>query len=107
MSLGPQTDPSSARERAHEAAKAVGRRLRLIRLQRGLTQEEAARRLGISYQQIQKWEAGHNRLHVGWVGSICQVYGCSPADLLTEDPPAPAAHSRPAGNARRLASGRA
>lgn len=40
----------------------VGMRIRLRRKMRGMTQEALARQLGISFQQIQKYEKGANRV---------------------------------------------
>ncbi|WP_152047925.1 helix-turn-helix domain-containing protein [Aureimonas psammosilenae] len=40
----------------------VGNRLRLLRLQKGMTQEELGSLVGVSYQQIQKYETGSNRI---------------------------------------------
>ncbi|HZA02758.1 MAG TPA: helix-turn-helix transcriptional regulator, partial [Hyphomicrobiaceae bacterium] len=40
----------------------VGTQLRLRRLIVGLSQEELGSRLGISFQQIQKYETGANRI---------------------------------------------
>lgn len=40
----------------------VGRRLRQQREMRGMPQKELARRLGISFQQVQKYESGANRI---------------------------------------------
>ena len=40
----------------------VGAQLRLRRVILGLSQEELASRLGISFQQIQKYESGANRI---------------------------------------------
>lgn len=40
----------------------IGVRIKTRRIQLGLTQGELARRMNISYQQIQKYEAGANRI---------------------------------------------
>jgi transcriptional regulator with XRE-family HTH domain len=40
----------------------IGERIRLRRTELGLTQEQLADTLGISYQQIQKYETGANRI---------------------------------------------
>lgn len=40
----------------------IGRRLRERRLSLGLSQVELARRLGVTYQQVQKYERGANRI---------------------------------------------
>jgi len=43
----------------------VGEQIRKRRQARGVTQQELARALGISYQQIQKYENGTNRISAG------------------------------------------
>lgn len=40
----------------------LGQRLRAQRLSRGLSQEELADRLGVTFQQLQKYEKGTNRI---------------------------------------------
>lgn len=40
----------------------VGARLRALRLQRKLSQSELAQALGLTFQQIQKYERGSNRI---------------------------------------------
>ena len=41
---------------------AIGERIRRRRTELGLTQEQLAQRLGVSYQQVQKYERGANRI---------------------------------------------
>ncbi len=43
----------------------VGKRLRIRRVQIGMSQNELANRLGVSFQQIQKYEKGTNRVSAG------------------------------------------
>ena len=40
----------------------IGQRIRLLRLQRGLSQTELGNMLGVSFQQVQKYEKGSNRV---------------------------------------------
>lgn len=40
----------------------VGARLRALRLQRGRTQEDVGRALDVTFQQVQKYETGANRI---------------------------------------------
>ena len=50
----------------------VGSRIRLRRTQSGMSQEQLAATLGISYQQIQKYETGANRISAGRLFEIGQ-----------------------------------
>ena len=45
-----------------EMTVGMGRRVRDRRLELGLSQVELARRLGVTYQQVQKYERGANRI---------------------------------------------
>ena len=60
----------------------IGRRLRLARIRLGLTQAEVAEKLGISFQQVQKYERGGNRLALSTVARIRDVLRIEPIDLL-------------------------
>jgi transcriptional regulator with XRE-family HTH domain len=51
----------------------VGRNIRIIRLQRGVSRSELARQMGLSYQQIEKYEAGTNRLGASRLSRIADV----------------------------------
>lgn len=53
----------------------VGSRIRLRRTLTGMTQEQLAASLGISYQQIQKYETGANRVSAGRLFEIGQRLG--------------------------------
>lgn len=50
----------------------VGERIRARRTELGLTQEELANSLKISYQQVQKYETGANRVSAGRLFEIAQ-----------------------------------
>ncbi|MFP3943805.1 MAG: helix-turn-helix domain-containing protein [Alphaproteobacteria bacterium] len=51
----------------------VGERIRQRRAMLGLTQEQLAETLGISYQQVQKYETGANRVSAGRLYEIAQT----------------------------------
>jgi len=58
--------PSTRGARRADATDAeLGQRLWRLRLQRGITRREAAERLGVTAQQIQKYELGQDRLSIG------------------------------------------
>ena len=53
----------------------VGERIRLRRTELGLTQEQLAEALAVSYQQIQKYETGANRVSAGRMLEIARKLG--------------------------------
>lgn len=62
----------------------VGRRIGERRLALGLSQTALAQRLGISAQQVQKYEAGHNRISASRLSDIATALGVAPGDLFPE-----------------------
>lgn len=53
----------------------VGTRLREARLKRGLSQERVAEEMGITFQQVQKYEKGLNRIGASRLWDLAQVLG--------------------------------
>ena len=51
----------------------VGRRIRAQRLSKGLSQTDLGRKLGVSFQQVQKYEKGFNRVGAGRLQAIAEV----------------------------------
>ncbi|MDX1575523.1 MAG: helix-turn-helix transcriptional regulator [Kiloniellales bacterium] len=49
-------------EEAHAIDRLVGRQLRKRRIELGLTQLSVAKAIGVTFQQIQKYERGSNRI---------------------------------------------
>ena len=62
---------SRTKGRASDIDTYVGTRLRLRRCLMGVTQEQLAKAQNVSFQQIQKYENGKNRISVG------RLYGCA------------------------------
>lgn len=62
----------------------VGERIREARVGAGLTQMELAAQIGVSYQQLQKYERGANRLTVGRLATIAEVVGWPIQDFFRE-----------------------
>ena len=50
----------------------VGERIRARRTELGLTQEQLAQALQVSYQQVQKYETGANRISAGRIFEIAR-----------------------------------
>jgi transcriptional regulator with XRE-family HTH domain len=51
----------------------IGRRIRALRLERGISQTELGRILGVTFQQIQKYEKGANRVSAGRLHHLSQA----------------------------------
>jgi transcriptional regulator with XRE-family HTH domain len=51
----------------------IGKRIRALRLERGLSQTELGNLLGITFQQIQKYEKGANRVAAGRLERIAEA----------------------------------
>lgn len=57
----------------HKADKAAGAVIRRVRQRTGITQEALAERIGMSYQQVQKYETGVNRISVSRLFDIAEA----------------------------------
>jgi len=57
----------------------VGRQIRLLRIQCNLSQGDLGNRIGISYQQMQKYETGKNRVSASMLYEIARALQVSPA----------------------------
>ena len=51
----------------------IGRKIRALRLQRGLSQSELAEGIGVTFQQVQKYEKGANRVSAGRLQRIADL----------------------------------
>jgi transcriptional regulator with XRE-family HTH domain len=74
----------------------VGERIRLRRTELGLTQEQLAEALEVSYQQVQKYETGANRVSAGRILEIARAFGVEVGyffeGLSDDDPSLPLEH---------------
>ncbi|MDX1711904.1 MAG: helix-turn-helix transcriptional regulator [Rhodovibrionaceae bacterium] len=53
----------------------IGERLRRARVAAGLSQSSLAKEVGVSFQQVQKYEAGANRISSGRLYNFARVLG--------------------------------
>jgi transcriptional regulator with XRE-family HTH domain len=53
----------------------VGQRIRIQRLESGLSQTSLAEQLGVSFQQVQKYEKGETRVSAGRLTAIAKILG--------------------------------
>ena len=70
---------SSVTDKSHPIDVHVGQRLRSLRLDKGLTQETLGDLVQVSYQQIQKYETGTNRISASRLYLLSQHLGGGPA----------------------------
>lgn len=68
----------------------IGAKLRQARRTAGLSQATLAEELGVTFQQVQKYEKGSNRISAPKLVQVCKVLGCSPMDFLGEHMDGPA-----------------
>jgi len=63
----------------------IGRYLKKCRKDAMMTQTELANALGITFQQIQKYERGANRIAASRLWDLCKVLGKKPNDFFNID----------------------
>lgn len=90
----------------------IGARVRALRLARRLSQQHLATRLGVSFQQVQKYEKGTNRIAASTLVEIARALKVPPQDVLPasegakasalDDPEVSALLGRLNGEGRRL-----
>ncbi len=72
---GGESTPERPGQRANAADRHVGARIRERRVMMGLSQQQLAKMIGVTYQQAHKYERGLNRISAGRLFEIGQVLG--------------------------------
>jgi transcriptional regulator with XRE-family HTH domain len=67
--------PRAGKARAQDIDRHVGNRMRERRIVLGLTQDQMAELIGVTYQQAHKYEKGINRVASGRLYQIAQALG--------------------------------
>ncbi len=73
----------------------VGIKLRSLRQERRMSQTQLGEKLGITFQQVQKYERGVNRVSASMLVKAADALGVPPADLLPESKAAPSRTAAP------------
>ena len=60
----------------------IGSRIRKQRKERGLTQEQLAKTIGVTKNRISNWEQGINRPDADILAALCKALNVSPSVLL-------------------------
>jgi transcriptional regulator with XRE-family HTH domain len=65
----------AANKPVSEIDRHISSRLRIARHESGGSQVSSAETLGITFQQIQKYESGKNRISAGRLFELAELYG--------------------------------
>lgn len=84
------------KRRANHVDLSVGSRLRQARLLAGASQEDVGTAIGVSFQAVQKYENGENRLSAGRLAAAAKFLGV-PMSFFFQDDAEPATAGDTAG----------
>lgn len=70
-----ELDVESIKGQNNEIEKHVGKKIKLFRQLRGLSQSDVAVHLGITFQQFQKYESGKNRIPISRLMKLAEIFG--------------------------------
>lgn len=63
----------------------VGAKIRIFRTHRGMSQSDLAGKIGVAFQQVQKYESGANRVGASRLSRIASVLGVSIGELFESE----------------------
>jgi transcriptional regulator with XRE-family HTH domain len=72
--FGTARSSMTKKRRPNSADTQIGQSIRAHRLIAGMSQSELAEQLGISFQQVQKYEKGANRVGAGRLPEIAEIF---------------------------------
>jgi transcriptional regulator with XRE-family HTH domain len=82
--------------------KTIGKRLKELRLHRGMTQAEVAKELGINQSAVSDYESGQVRLHAALVAAFARVLRVPTDQILGIEKTTPNGHVKDRRFIRRL-----
>ncbi len=88
------------RVRPQDIDRLVGMRIRARRIMLGMTLQQLAEAIGVTYQQANKYERGTNRVAAGRLAAIAAALGAPVASFFDDLERTP--HSPPSGEQRML-----
>ena len=74
-----------ARRETNDVDRFVGERIRLYRSMIGMSQQKLAENIGVTFQQLQKYERGENRIGAGRLLMAATALGIPITFLLDQD----------------------
>jgi transcriptional regulator with XRE-family HTH domain len=72
----------SSKNNTAELEAQIGERIRSRRIRVGMSQEKLGTPLGVTFQQIQKYERGANRISAGRLLKVAEVLECDVTDFF-------------------------
>lgn len=72
------------KSRVHPIDRLVGQHVRMLRVSRGMSQTTLASKLGLTFQQLQKYEKGTNRISASKLYEIARALKVNVADLFED-----------------------
>lgn len=76
------TKPQKTKGKADDTDLFVGQRIRTVREALNISQETLAQRVGVSFQQLQKYENGTNRIAAGRLYQVAEALGVEPGSFF-------------------------
>ncbi|MEC9346231.1 MAG: helix-turn-helix transcriptional regulator [Pseudomonadota bacterium] len=84
-------------EHPHQVDVYVGSRVRLCRTLKGLSQQKLANALGLTFQQVQKYERGANRIGASRLFELSEILDVPPSFFFDGAPSTGKGSGEPAG----------
>lgn len=85
---------AAVRPRVGDVDVVIGANVRARRLELQLSQETVAEAIGVTFQQLQKYEKGSNRVSASMLLRLAEALECQPQDLI----PSADENARPASS---------
>jgi transcriptional regulator with XRE-family HTH domain len=76
--------PTKNRGRIDPMDKEIGQRIRARRLMLSMSQEQLGEKIGVTFQQVQKYEKGDNRVSGSRLRKVAEVLNVRPAFFLDD-----------------------
>ena len=73
------------KQMGHWVDRYVGQQIREVRRARGLSQGDLGRQVGVTFQQVQKYERGVNRVSCSRLVQLAEALGVPSGELLPRD----------------------
>ena len=80
-----ETVLSASPRKVSDADRGIGQLVRQARRRVGMTLDDLAKKLGLSYQQVHKYENGTNRISAGTLAAIANILSVPVEHLFPEE----------------------